>query len=472
MYKFSLFYTPPCGICEGYGGIPYGDENDKITLTTCKPIANASNITNPVKPVWGAQFTAKNYNEVLIGPKTDPFCFNSFPSNSSIGKLCYRKDSGRQVYDLQTSHALREDLNVETPVGNITSRIIHQGKNFWVINHLPWYALGVHQCICTAVHQGGDPSSPSLYPIAYNWTNQMFYIGREEVGIEFNDPPVKEVLEHWAFGPHHVWSKIGTGEIRRMWQPYNGLQVFEHGTSNHTIDPTLFDDIPPTLCKKKGGATFRIKCSDDGYPTNGTTKASGPNTSKKDLYRAKQKKPRSNYRGDTFPDMSRTLNRWLKSRKVDTRSCDTFSAKELQKLQALLYLARDVSLDSIYVASNDNRKLRSNDIELLMNDWKHLNNEIENHDDKEILHTIQRDGHCHETVMWWVHHLNEDMKRILQETTSITIPYLSENSHVNMCTSKDSTYKKVCRNYEEQVTCASCHSNYLPPGHDFLNQKF
>ena len=40
--------------------------------------------------------------------------------------------------------ALREDLKLSTPVGNVTSTILHQGENFWVINKLPWYVAGVH----------------------------------------------------------------------------------------------------------------------------------------------------------------------------------------------------------------------------------------------------------------------------------------------------------------------------------------
>ena len=32
--RCDLFdYDPPCGICEGYGGVPYGDENDQIDLS-------------------------------------------------------------------------------------------------------------------------------------------------------------------------------------------------------------------------------------------------------------------------------------------------------------------------------------------------------------------------------------------------------------------------------------------------------
>ncbi len=80
-------YTPACGVCEGTGGIPFGDENDQITLTTCKYIANASEIdpASLKRPVWGKSFTTQSW-EVLIGKKNDPFCFQAFPSNSSEGR--------------------------------------------------------------------------------------------------------------------------------------------------------------------------------------------------------------------------------------------------------------------------------------------------------------------------------------------------------------------------------------------------
>ena len=57
---------------DRYGGIPYGDKNEEIYLTTCEP-ANSTSI--PVKPKWGPVFTVSYYNEVLIGHKTDPFCY-------------------------------------------------------------------------------------------------------------------------------------------------------------------------------------------------------------------------------------------------------------------------------------------------------------------------------------------------------------------------------------------------------------
>ena len=91
-------YDPPCTTCEGYGGIPYGDKNDQIYLTTCEIIKNASAIKNPVKPVWGTTFTLHNYNEILsVQKQALLFQFVSFKYFQR--ETCYRADSGSQVYD-------------------------------------------------------------------------------------------------------------------------------------------------------------------------------------------------------------------------------------------------------------------------------------------------------------------------------------------------------------------------------------
>ena len=109
------------------------------------------------------------------------------------------------------------------------------------------------------------------------------------------------------------------------------------------------------------------------------------------------------------------------------------------------------SLTKIYEEADDNRKLAA-PMEDLMESWKDLNNLVDNHDDETKLSEIQRDGHCHEAVMWFVHHITEDMKQILKETTDITIPLLSPNWHGKTCTdvmkstdnNNDETYKQVC----------------------------
>eukprot|EP00041_Stephanoeca_diplocostata_P030256 m.910394 g.910394 ORF g.910394 m.910394 type:complete len:533 (+) comp23722_c0_seq1:196-1794(+) len=486
----QIDYDPPCGACEGYGGIPYGDQNDQIHLSTCTVVANASTIHNPIKPIWGPTFTIHHYNEVLIGPKTDPFCFDTFPSNTSAGDLCYRPDSGSQVYDVREGRGLRYDLNVKTELGNTTTEVLHQGVNMWIINKFPWYAAGIHQCICTTVHSGSDPSSPTMYPVDYNWTDQMYYMGREKLGVEYLGPSlVQQILDHWAFGPHHVWSVPETGEIRRMWQPYNGLQVFQNGTNDHTVNTSLFDDVPPALCKANG-ATMRIGCDNDGYPTppnKTTTAVPAMNQTHFDRVRAEKPKPRAHYRGESFQHMSQVLNGWLKSGKHTanggTKPCSEFTAAELQQLQAILYLARDLSLNDVYLKANDNRKLRAS-LQDLESTWNVLNKAVAAHPtEAETLSLIQRDGHCHETVMWYVHHVSEDMKAVLREIPGLRIPLLSPAWHGKTCMQArtsaeaggealDAVFHRVCDAYREQVTCASCHANVAPPGHAFLQAKF
>merc|ERR1719460_1591250 len=306
-------YSPVCGACEGIGGIPTGDANDEITLTTCEVVANASSIdpSTLIKPVWGNVWTAENYDEILIGAKNDPFCFQVFPGNTSAGTLCYRHDSGTQYYDMNTAGALLEKLTLDTKVGKVQSEVLHQGQGFWVVNKFPWYAAGVHQCICTEAHEGADKSLPGVYPVQYDWTQQMFYMGREKIGVEYINEAME--LDHWAFGPHHVWAKPKTGETVRFWQPFNGLQVFTNGTNDAAgVDPKAFDDIPPALCKK-GGATFRIKCTDGGLPQNSTTRAAHlakldtmPKDSNTNAARAHQVVPGPAFKGNTFANMSPT----------------------------------------------------------------------------------------------------------------------------------------------------------------------
>ena len=346
-------YSPTCGPCEGYGGIPYGDENDervpaapaafpppprarrpaprrRITLTSCEVVANKSDVdpATLAAPVWGRSWVSGTYFEVLIGPKLDPFCFSVIPSNSSEGGLCYRADYGSQWYDMTVDgpHALKYDLNSQTSVGNITSTVLHQQTNFWITNHFPWYASGLHQCVCTKVREGGATSDNFYYPIQYNWTDNLFYVGRERVGVEYTG--TTQVLDHWAFGPHHVWTRPENGSMIRMWQPYNGLQIFPAGTDPAETPPGAFDDIPPQLCKggwpTSGGAAFRVHCDDDGYYSNASASLAASRgveaafraaladrnataLSDAELGRAAGM-PGAAYRGADFGAMSATLN--------------------------------------------------------------------------------------------------------------------------------------------------------------------
>merc|ERR1712156_1278103 len=348
-------------------------------------------------------------------------CFQTFPGNDSVGDLCYRGQTGSKVYDMLENLAIREDLEVTTDIGiNVTSTVIHQGTNFWVVNDI----LGVDQCVCTTIKEGGGGDG-LYYPVQYNWIEKMVYIGREIIGIEYLNE-VRE-MNHWAFGPHHMWTDIDTGDIIRMWQPFNGLQVYPGGVPQGSVDATLFEEIPPALCKKGfDGAIMRIGCDDEGYPIPDEERQKQRERRPKDAVygkdvgRAEEKVPRGHYKGMDFAEMSDVLNGWLNS-STTTQACLDWDVEELQQLQALLYLARESQFDTIYVKTTDNRRLREAAKELSLS-WRGLNELASAHPDPRIA-KVQRDGHCHEAVMWFVHHLTEEMKEILR-SSGVKLPLL------------------------------------------------
>lgn len=257
-------YSPPCGLCEGYGGIAYGDENDQIRLTTCTPVANASEIDKKTlsPPYFPLEFTNTGFYEVLIGKKTNFLCLASFPGPDSIGPLCYQEQEGVFHYDW-SNYQLRIDYNQKGAIFNTTLNTIHREGDMWI--NLD-YKL-VKQCICTDV---GRNFGIKLYPVnPYFMKNDSTYLGRERLFIEYIWQ--EKLVDHWVKGPHHVWVDVETGYIIRMWQPFNGLEVFDPSKWVFTVDRSLFE-APPALCKK-GGAFIRIKCDDNGH-YNGNDKKS------------------------------------------------------------------------------------------------------------------------------------------------------------------------------------------------------
>ena len=233
------------------------------------------------------------------------------------------------------------------------------------------------------------------------------------------------------------------------------------------MDSSLFGDLPPPLCKA-GGAIMRIGCDDEGYPvaeedTTTTVSPRHPGQGK-DIKRAEEKVPRGHYKGVDFTEMSDILNGWLNS-STTTKPCLDWDVKELQQLQGLLYLARESQFDDIYKRTEDNRRLRPHVLADLTTNWAGLNKLAETHSDPR-LKVVRRDGHCHEAVMWFVHHLSADMKELLS-AAKVPIPLLSPARH-GLCYSdsqEDQETERICSAYREQVTCASCHSNELPPSH-------
>ena len=237
-------------------------------------------------------------------------------------------------------------------------KITHQGPNMWIVNHFPFWAVGQEQCVCVKIRQGGDSSNPTpIYPIKFDWVDNLQYIGREIIGVEYLDPEkLTDIeLDHWAYGPHHAWTYPETGQILRMWQPFNGLQVYRDGVNPGPVDDAEFADIPPAKCKK-GGATFRTKCGDDGFPIPDEVEVVSE-IDNMDKWRASTKIPRHDYKGVDFNDMSKVLNHWLNST-YSVKACELWDVEELQKLQALFYIAKHSSFDAIYQNTKDNRRLR------------------------------------------------------------------------------------------------------------------
>lgn len=435
----------------------WSDNLTDFRETTCEIVATDVDKSTLIQPKWGADFTETKSHEILIGQKDDPSCFKSFPRNTSHGIHCYKPQEVIYWNDMVVKKAFKEVANQGGNLGvdgNVTSTITHQGPNMWIANIMP---DGTTLTICVQPTNGADHSGRLLgvAPVQYNWTDNLMWVAREKVGVEYIWETM--TLDHWAFGPHHVWTDPETGIIVRMWQPYNGLEVFEPGTFTHGHDASQFADLSvdgSTAPKeaRPGGSDFRITCTDDGFPkvtpppaarTNPAAPGEGAATSS-DLRRARAKVPRDAYKGDDFSSMSSSLNKWLLKHAPNSRSCDEWTVEELQKLQHFLLFLRDPQLDALYQSTQDKRALAVDQ------EWALLN-ELAAKDPE--LARIHRDGHCHEAVMWYVHHLPETLKDELKG--QISLPLLTDARH-------QSSDHPVLRAYEEKVTCQDCHSAVYP----------
>jgi len=458
-------YTPVCGACEGVGGIVWSDKNDDIKIVSCKIEENTQ---NPKKPIWGDPFSELASHEILIGKKQDPACFQAFPSNDSRATNCYKPQEVQIWSSMADKKALvlkaNQAGNAWGLVGNVTSYIYHQGVNMWIVNHLP---LGITQTICTVPRQGGDPTQDPVAAVQFNWTDRLSYVSTETIDVEYGVGSMK--LDHWAFGPHHAWVDPATGLIVRMWQPFNGLQIFTPGNwvssitsegQSYLAELAADGKTAPKAALPKG-STFRIKCGEDGFHKDSSTAdevalpGAGENSANvADLKRARTKVPRAAYKGDDFGSMSSLLNKWMLKEAPNSRDCESFSVEELQRLQITLFMLRDPQLNTVYNGSADRRQMQ-HDIEIMSKEWESLNAEAA-HDPE--LARMHRDGHCHETVMWYVHHLPESVKAVIKDKASL--PLLSKMRHDVLATKPHAV--RLQRVYEDKVSCAACHSAVYP----------
>ena len=66
----------------------YSNTMQKTDLLSIQVVANPDEIENPVRPVWGTKWTLPLAYEILIGKKTDPACFQTFPGADSVIDNC------------------------------------------------------------------------------------------------------------------------------------------------------------------------------------------------------------------------------------------------------------------------------------------------------------------------------------------------------------------------------------------------
>merc|ERR1712107_494937 len=99
-----------------------------------------------------------------------------------------------------------------------------------------------------------------------------------------------------------------------------------------------------------------------------------------------------------------------------------------------------------YQNVTDNRRLRFADHKR----WKELNKLARRH---RLMHVL-RDGHCHEAVMWLVHHVPSEVAAA--KFGSRNVPMLSRARHTCSKHAK-SDERSVYDAYEAKVICAKCH---------------
>ena len=137
-----------------------------------------------------------------------------------------------------------------------------------------------------------------------------------------------------------------------------------------------------------------------------------------DLKRAHQWTPRSEYLGcGSLTSANSKLNEHLTAHQNATvLKCEEFSVPQLRELLRHLLSRASPELRRVY-SHEDGRHLQYNLIADMETAWKVLPS-----DDIRV-----RDAHCHEAVMWYVHHLTSTEQTSLR--ASFTLPLLPVADH-------------------------------------------
>jgi len=179
-----------------------------------------------------------------------------------------------------------------------------------------------------------------------------------------------------------------------------------------------------------------------------------------DLKRAKQRVPRAGWKGDSFAKMSQVLTSKLSKAGHRIRPCEEWTVSELQHLQRRIFTAAEAQLLAIYDEAKDNRRQRFKALRDLEAHWEEIAAAAST---TEVLSKLWRDGLCHESVMWAVHHTSSSMLRRMDGLVLPSLPIVRHDAPVPMPvhTPIHTAHHIVHKEYEQAVSCQQCHTGTI-----------
>ena len=293
-----------------------------------------------------------------------------------------------------------------------------------------------------------------------------------------------------------LWASTGKGEPRTCEE--RGFTTCKNACcgNNYTTNESVCCLEPNAVCCNRpelGEDSTRFFCCPQGLPicdfTEGTCRPGGykfpkqdadeianNRLSQRDTYRARTRKPRNSYRGETFSHASHVLNGHLK-RNVHNhgfnpakklQDCSKFRLQDLHSIQEKIFKLRTPALDDLYQSRTDNRRLRpgpNSNLEDHLMIWKSELEVTKSTAGSQTHLAAIRDGRCHETVMWYIHQLNEEnQQRVLKTIDSM--PLLPSNKHftsgdeeseLKTTGLEEPAIQQIKSTYLQQVGCGVCH---------------
>jgi len=164
-----------------------------------------------------------------------------------------------------------------------------------------------------------------------------------------------------------------------------------------------------------------------------------------DLHRARTRTPRAGYRGlGSLTSANEQLNKHLALRKgLQLKACEEFTTEGLRALLRDLLPHTSAELRGIYAEGDGRRPVYTTVLEMEAH-WAQVGG-----DDLRV-----RDAHCHEAVMWFVHHLTSEAQKAA--TGLLVLPMLPVKQHTVPAGARPAM-DVAGKFYDEKVTCQKCH---------------